>query len=109
MTFRDPWSRKAPQPFCNTRHPPVAVTGGAFVVLDSPAGAGIRRETRPNLTKDMFAVLRVLRQRLQQPRMDGARDHVLAQPQDAGSSDRQLQQDVRAERAFDVDPHAAYE
>jgi hypothetical protein len=73
------------------RLPPVAVTGGPFVVLDSPAGAGICQETRPNLTKDMFAVLRVLRQRQQQPRVDGARDHVLAQPQDAGSSDRQLQ------------------
>ena len=39
--------------------------------------------------------------------MNGARDHVLAQPQDARSSDCQLQQHVRAvgaDRTFDIDP-----
>ena len=44
-----------------------------LILLASPVGADIRQETRPNLTKDMFAVLRVLRQRLQQPRGWSAR------------------------------------
>jgi hypothetical protein len=38
--------------------------------------------------------------------MDGVRDYMLAQPQDAGSSDRQLQQHVcaiGADRTFDID------
>src|SRR5260221_8642790 len=54
-----------------------------------------------------FWILRVLQQGLQQSLMDGARDHVLAEPQDARSSDCQLQQHVRAigaDGTFDVDP-----
>jgi hypothetical protein len=54
-----------------------------------------------------FRILRVLQQGLQQARIDGARDHVLAQPQDASSSDCQLQQHIRAvgaDRTFDLDP-----
>src|SRR5262249_36285140 len=39
--------------------------------------------------------------------MDGARAHMLAQPQDAGSCDCQLQEHlcaIGADRAFDIDP-----
>src|SRR5262249_51650606 len=54
-----------------------------------------------------FRILRVLQQGFQQSRMDGARNHVLAQPQDAGSSDCQWQQHLRAvgtDGTFDIDP-----
>ena len=54
-----------------------------------------------------FRVLRVLQQGLQQSFTDGARDDVLADPQDARSSDRQLQQHIRAigaDGTFDIDP-----
>src|SRR6266699_3271809 len=54
-----------------------------------------------------FRILRVLQQGLQQSLADGARDHVLAQSQDARSSDCQLQQYIRAigaDGTFDVDP-----
>ena len=54
-----------------------------------------------------FRVLGVLQQGLQQSFTDGARDDVLADPQDARSSDCQLQQHIcaiGADRTFDIDP-----
>ena len=54
-----------------------------------------------------FRILGVLQQGLQQSFTDGARDNVLAQPQDARSSDCQLQQYIGAigpDGTFDIDP-----
>jgi len=54
-----------------------------------------------------FRILRLLQQGLQEPLMDGPRHHVLAQPQDASSSNCQLQEHIRAISAdgtFDIDP-----
>jgi hypothetical protein len=54
-----------------------------------------------------FRILGVLQQGLQQSFTDRARDYVLAQPQNARSSDCQLQQHIRtigADGTFDIDP-----